>query len=129
LLPFTLPGDVDQTGRFEPSRTASSSQPRPPNASDPQTGLRVPFLGRVSYAVRHLHARFTTTVSGRSAMKDARLRRRLVAARVTAFVCDHASVAPFSCLALTCSSLCIVLANIAIELMTGRPLFSWRTGK
>jgi len=46
------------------------------------------------------------------------LRRRLVAARVTALF----AIMP-------CGSGCIVLANIAIELMAGTPLFSLRTGK
>jgi len=41
------------------------------------------------------------------------LRRRLVATRVTALF----AIMP-------CGSRCIVLANIAIELMTGTPLFS-----
>jgi hypothetical protein len=46
------------------------------------------------------------------------LRRWLVAARVTALF----AIMP-------CGSRCIVLANIAVELMTGKPLFSQGTSK
>jgi hypothetical protein len=63
-----------------------------------------------------------------SAMTDARPRRRLapfgVAARVPALFAIMRTLLRLSCLTLTGTSHCIALANIAIDVVKGRPSFS-----
>jgi hypothetical protein len=59
-----------------------------------------------------------STTAGPARSESFVLRRRFVAARVTVLF----AIMP-------CGSRCIVPANIAIELMTGKPLISQRAGK